>query len=187
MIFKKLIHWSNTEKIYNSIKIASIIFIVIFPIMIHYYIISGYPANFLESQLSFNGEILKDYYNEAYNYYYKNSQIFASILIFGYGMLLFTLSIYFVGKYRNSPRRKKFGILSVIMSIVGISSDITENFFIFLMLGAPLTFPNEWAIIHSFFALIKYISIIFTLSWIGYGLVASTVNQIRNWRRINEN
>ena len=59
MFLKKFNDWP-TPKITRILAIFGIIlFIVIIPLMVIFYELSGYPVSFIESQLSFSGTVIK--------------------------------------------------------------------------------------------------------------------------------
>ncbi len=155
---------SKTAKIF--LLLGFILCIVITPIMQYFSTLSGFPANFISSQLSFSGEIMKSHYSVTNIEIYRISPILDYIFMLGYGLVLFSGSILVARKYNPSTRLNKIGYIISIFGIIAAICDGIENIFILTMLMEPLTFPNILAIIHSIFALIKWIIIFISIPWI---------------------
>lgn len=137
---------------------------------------SGYPANLLSSQLSFNGDLLKSYYSMTNIFLYRISASLDYIFMLGYGIILFSSSVLISRKYSYSAKVQNIGFLVAIFGIIAAICDGIENIFILLMLTDPLTFPNTWAITHSVFALIKWILLFIAITWI---IIAGIVSLIK--------
>ena len=155
---------SKTAKIF--LLLGFILCIAIIPIMQYFSQRSGFPANFISSQLSFNGDIMKSHYSVTNINIYRISPILDYIFMLGYGLVLFSASILVARKYNQSSRINKVGYIIAIFGIIAAICDGIENIFILGMLMDPLTFPNILAILHSVFALIKWIIIFISIPWI---------------------
>ena len=164
-----LYNWPTPKKIKILIIFSIILLVIIYPLLMYFFFISKYPISFLESQLSFSGIKIKSHYavmsDKGIILY-----IIANILDYGfmlsYGLLIFTLALLLARKFKKSSIWMKSGFIMAIFGIIAASCDGIENIFILLMATDPSGFPNSWAIIHSVFALTKYIFMITAISWI---------------------
>jgi hypothetical protein len=161
--------WPTPKKIKILIIFSVILLIIIYPLLMYFFFISNYPVSVLESQLSFSGIEIKSHY-ASMNQEGINLYIIANILDYGfmlsYGLLIFTLALVLARKFKKASIWMKFGFIIAIFGIIAASCDGIENIFIFLMASDPSGFPNSWAVVHSIFALIKYILLIIAISWI---------------------
>lgn len=155
---------SKTAKI--LLVLGFILSFSIIPVMQYFSQRSGFPANFISSQLSFNGDIMKSHYSVTNIDIYRISPLLDYIFMLGYGLILFSASILVARRYDQTSRINKFGYIISIFGIIAACCDGIENIFILTMLIEPLTFPNILAISHSVFALIKWIIIFISIPWI---------------------
>ena len=150
-----------------------IVFILLFIIMniaVNYvFTISGYPVSFMESQLSFSGEVIKSHFSVMTDdqiTLYLYAQFVDFGFIFVYASLIFLLCI-FLG--RRFSEKSLFRITSFSVGFAGVVAgccDAIENGFIVLMINNPGEFPNIYAIIHSYFALTKFFLLGISIIWI---------------------
>ena len=82
-----------------------------------------------------------------------------------YGTLAFSLVLTITRKFDNDSFWGKSGPKIAILGIVAACCDAIENAFILMMLSDPTGFPDIWAIIHSCFALVKYILLVICIAW----------------------
>jgi len=136
-----------------------ILSIAIIPVMQYFTQLSGFPANFIISQLSFNGEIMKSYYSITNIELYRISPSLDYIFMLGYGLVLFSSSLLIARTYEKSSLASRIVRIIAIFGIIAAIFDGIENIFILAMLMDPLAFPNALAVLHSVFALIKWIII----------------------------
>ncbi len=166
MFLQKLTKKPSSKRAKFLIILGFFLCFIAIPIMQYFSGISGYPANLLVSQLSFNGDLLKSYYSMTNIFLYRVSASLDYIFMLGYGIILFFSSVLIARKYSYSSRVQSISFLVAIFGITASVCDGIENVFILLMLTEPLTFPNAWAITHSAFALIKWILLFISIAWI---------------------
>jgi len=176
MFLQKLNDKPSPKKAKFLIILGFFMCFIAIPIMQYFSGVSGYPANILASQLSFNGELLKSYYSLTNIFLYRISTSLDYIFMAGYGIILFSSSVLIARKYTYSSRVQKIGFLVALFGIIAAICDGIENIFILLMLTDPSTFPNVWAITHSVFALIKWILLFIVITWI---ITAGVINLIK--------
>jgi hypothetical protein len=182
MILELLSNWPTPKKTKILMIISIILLVIIYPLLMYFFSISEYPVSFLESQLSFSGTKIKSHYatmsDNGINLY-----IIANILDYGfmlsYGLLIFTLALLLARKFEKSSIWMISGFIMALFGIVAACCDGIENLFILLMANDPIGFPNFWAIIHSIFALIKYILMIIAISWIIIATISRLIKRFR--------
>ncbi|MHA1720356.1 MAG: hypothetical protein ACTSXK_12605 [Promethearchaeota archaeon] len=157
--------------------------IIVFPIMIHFFNISGDIIPIIQSQLSFSGRFLKDQYliiiNSGGLTYYRTAQFLDYGFMISYGGIFFSLvCLVGINAEADSFWEKTRGMFS-IMSIGAILFDALENVFILMTLSNPQNFPDIWAIVHSTFALVKCILLITVLLWILSGFIVNLNKKIK--------
>lgn len=180
MSLQKFSEWPTPKRVRQFLICCIILFVIIYPIMMFLFSIS-YPVNFIESQLSFSGTILK-----AFHLTMSNEDFFlytiANVLDYGfmvsYGGIFFCLGLIIARKFDIDSGWRKFGYILVIIAIIAPCCDAIENVFIFLMLTNPLGFPDIWALIHSYFALVKFILMFLEFGWVSIMLIKYLFNRI---------
>ena len=173
MILSKLEEWAELKIIKRLMIFSIILLAIIFPIMNIFFILSGYPVSFLESQLSFNGQILKAHYLITNIDLYRIAQILDFGYMISYGSLIFTLALIACRKFKTESSWAKMGCIISILGFLAACCDAGENAFILAMLSEPFSFPDILAIIHSFFALIKWILLPICILWILIAFIVS--------------
>jgi hypothetical protein len=179
MFLEKLSGWPSPKKTKLLLFFSIALFIIIYPILNYYYIISHYPVSVVQSQLSFSGSVIKSHLRTMDSEeirLYRITQTIDYLFMISYGTLYFTLSLYVARKYDSTSDWRKSGYYVAIFGILAAICDSIENIFILLMLTDPLGFPNEWAIIHSCFALVKFGLMGIIIIWV---LLASILLLIR--------
>ncbi len=161
----------------------SALLIIIFPIMAHFFKISGDVIPITQSQLSFSGQFLKDQYAIIINSeglaYYRTAQLLDYGFMISYGGILFCL-VCLIGI--NADLDSFWSKTTNIFATIALGTtifDALENMVILITLIDPVNFPNIWAIIHSIFALIKYILIYIVIAWIFLGAISNLINKIK--------
>ena len=169
MALEKLSEWPLQKATKLLIIFGILISIFFLVLMNYYYDLSNYPVIFFESQLSFSGAVIKSHFrtmnSEELNYYLIWTLLDYGYMV-GYGMCYFSLALFIARKFEENTGWRKSGYYAAIFGIAGAFCDATENFFILLMISNPQGFPDIWAIIHSCFALIKFIFIYSMNIWI---------------------
>lgn len=151
--------------------------------MEYFFKISGDEIPFVQSQLSFSGQFLKDQYTIIVNSggltYYRIGQILDFGYMISYGGILFCL-VCLVG-LKADPESFWSKTINIFASfaIGTIIFDALENIFILMTLSDPVNFPDIWAIIHSVFALIKFILMAMVVAWVFLGLISNLINRIK--------
>ena len=173
MSLQKFSEWPTPKRVRQFLICCIILLVIIYPIMMYLFLIS-YPVNFIESQLSFSGTKLKAFHltmsNEDF-FFYRIANVLDYGFMVSYGGIFFCLGLILARKFDLDSGWRKFGYILVIITIIAPCCDAIENVFILLMLTNPLGFPDIWALIHSFFALVKFILIFLGFSWFSIILV----------------
>ena len=142
-------------------------FFIIANISVNYaFVASGYPVSFTESQLSFSGEEIKSHYavmTDEQITLYLYAQIVDYVFIISYILLIFYLGIYLGRKLSQHKTLKNISYLIAIGGVIAGCCDMVENAFILLMIKEHATFPNIYATLHSYLALVKFTLMIVAL------------------------
>ena len=176
MYFNKLSVWPSSKILKRLIILATILLLIIYPTMSYFFMISGFPVGFIQSQLSFSGEILKLYYSATDINLYLIGQLLDYGFMLGYGMIFFSVSLLIARIFEQESKARRMGLILALLGIAAALFDALENIFILITLADPFGFPNIIAIIHSFFALFKYICFILVL---GYIIIAAIIQLIK--------
>ena len=166
MIVRRLLEKPSRKILKINIIIGFVLCFDVIPLMQYYTQISGFPAPIFSSQLSFSGDLMKSYYAATDINNYRIAASLDYIFMVGYGLILFSTAVLIGRKFGASSI---IGVLSFFVAISGVVSaccDGVENIFILAMLTNPTNFPDQWAIAHSVFALIKWILLFIALLWI---------------------
>jgi hypothetical protein len=147
--------------------------------MSYFFIISNYPVGFIESQLSFSGEIIKSHLAVTDIANYRIGQLLDYGFMIRYGIIGFCLTLIIGRKYSKDSLWAKSSPFTALFIIFAAVCDGIENIFILLMLLDPINFPNIIAFIHSCFALIKYILIVVSIGWVIISGLNLMVRKIR--------
>jgi len=165
MCFGKLSDKPSPKNIKLMLIFSIILTIAVYIPMGYFFLLSKYPVGFMESQLSFSGAVLKEHYRGTNITYYRIGQILDYIYMVAYGMFAFSLALTLSRKFDEDSFWSNSGHLIAILGIVAACCDATENAFILMMLSDPTGFPDIWAIIHSCFALVKFILLFICIAW----------------------
>ncbi|MFX1395271.1 MAG: hypothetical protein ACFFAH_17150, partial [Promethearchaeota archaeon] len=136
-----------------------------FLIISYFFLLSGFPVSFTESQLSFSGSKMKEYYKVTNINYYRIVETLDYIYMIGYGSFTFSLALIISRKFELGSFWNNTGRIIAIIGVIAACCDAIENVFILLMLTDPTGFPDIWAIIHSCFALIKWLLLFICIGW----------------------
>jgi hypothetical protein len=172
----------------NQMILIFISSFIIMNLIVNYaFTISGYPVSFMESQLSFSGELIKSHFsimtdNQIELYFY--AQIVDYVFIFVYSCLIFVIGIYLARSFQKNSLLQKSGYVVALSGIVAGICDASENVFIILMINNHTSFPNIYAIIHSCFALLKFILLGCIILWI---ILLFAIIIIRKFKLISNN
>lgn len=164
-MLEKLADWPSIKKTKYLLILSILLMVITSVLMRYFFFLSKYPVGFMESQLSFSGAILKEHYKSTNITYYRIAQILDYGYMVGYGTLAFSLALIIARKYDESSNWRKSGYVVAVMGVLGAICDGIENVFILAMLTDPSGFPDIWAIIHSCFALVKYILLFSCIGW----------------------
>ncbi len=165
MFLEKLSDWPSPKKTKFLLIFSIVLFIVIFPIMGYFFLISNYPVDFITSQLSCSGDILKSHYQTTNIELYRIGQILDYGYMVSYGTLIFSLALIIARKFNEPSIWRKSGYIIAILGIIAACCDGIENAFILAMLTDPSGFPDIWALTHSCFALVKWTILFLSISW----------------------
>lgn len=169
-MIRRIIDQKLTSKTIKKLLISSSIFFFILMIAVHYaFSLSNYPVSFMESQLSFSGEVIKSHYatmNSHEIQIYKYAQLIDYGYLISYGLFIFSLSLYLGKRFKKTSPIQKSSHMIATAGITAAICDAIENAFILLMVSQPHTFNDIYAIIHSFFASIKFALLALSIIWI---------------------
>jgi hypothetical protein len=166
MILEKLYSWPSKKTLKLVLVLSLIGFIIVIPLMMFFFLISGFPVDFTTSQLSFSGEKLKEWYSVTTDLgFYRVAQLCDYGFMTSYGLLAFSLALIIGRKYEEPSKWAKSASLIAIIGVLSAVLDAVENALILVTLTDPLGFSNGIAILHSFFALFKYICLISAIGW----------------------
>ncbi|MFW9827722.1 MAG: hypothetical protein ACFFEY_09025 [Candidatus Thorarchaeota archaeon] len=164
------------------ILIGVILCVAVIPVMQYFTALSGFPAQIFSSQLSFNGDLMKSYYAITDIGLYRITVLLDYIFMVGYGAILFSLSILVARRFRKTSILRQISFIIAICGAIAACCDGIENVFILAMLSDPTGFPNYWALLHSVFALIKWILLFTGIAWV---LIIGIFSLIRKMDRKN--
>ncbi|TFF99610.1 MAG: hypothetical protein EU541_04490 [Promethearchaeota archaeon] len=166
MILEKLSTKPSNKTLKRLLLLSIIIFVIVYPIMGISFMLSGFPVDFTTSQLSFSGAKLKVWYAQTADLnLYTLAQCFDYGFMVSYGLLAFSLALLIGRKYEEGSKWRMSGIIIAIIGILAAILDASENACILITLTNPGSFPDIIAIIHSVFALIKYLCLIIAITW----------------------
>ena len=102
---------------------------------------------------------------------YRIGESIDYVFMVAYGTLTLCLILIIARKFEEDSKWRAFGYKLVPGSIIMALCDATENAFILMMLSDPSGFPDIWAILHSTFALIKWILLFSAVTYAILGLI----------------
>ena len=169
----------------NTIRIIFLgiaVIIISLPIMNYFFEISNYPVSFIESQLSFSGEIIKSHYatmtNEEINLYLVGNVV-DYLFMLGNGLVKIGIAVMVARSFEEDTTLRTAGLIMIFIGIIGTVFDAIENIFIVLMIFDPINFPDILAITHSVFALFKYMCTIIFCGWILLAVFILLINRMQ--------
>ncbi|MFX0187362.1 MAG: hypothetical protein ACFE8A_06470 [Candidatus Hodarchaeota archaeon] len=165
MVLEKLNDWPSPKITKYLVILGIILSILIFLIMAYFFLLSGFPVSFTESQLSFSGSKMKEYYSITDVKYYRIVETLDYAYMVGYGTFAFSLALIISRKFEVGSFWNNSGHIIALLGVIAACCDATENIFILLMLTDPTGFPDIWALIHSSFALVKMILLFICIGW----------------------
>lgn len=146
--------------------LSIVMLIIIYPIMGYFFLMSGNPGNVMESQLSFSAAYMRDYYDNIENIeLYRIGETIDYGFMVSYGLLIISLALIIARKFDEGNFWRNSGYSLVPLGILAALLDAVENAFILAMLTDPSGFPDILAIMHSTFALIKWIILFLSIIW----------------------
>ena len=181
MKFERFSKSPSSRNLKILIIIGFILCVIVIPVMQYYTELSGFPAEIFSSQLSFNGDLMKAYYALTDVELYRVAPSLDYIFMVGYGTILFSLSVLIARKYGLASRIGSIGFFIAISGVIAAGCDGIENIFILSMLADSTGFPNSFAIIHSVFALIKWILLFVSITWV---IIAGILSLIRSKKKL---
>ncbi len=170
MLSEILTNWPKPKSLKQLLIFSLILLLVIYPIMT-YFFATSYPVSFIESQLSFSGQLIKQYNASANIELYRIANILDYFFMISYGSIFFSLGLVIARKFNVGTIWRKISLILIPLALIAPICDAIENIFILLMLTDPLGFPDIWAITHSFFALIKFIIMCIGFGWLGIAII----------------
>ncbi|MHA2371147.1 MAG: hypothetical protein ACXADX_20210, partial [Candidatus Hodarchaeales archaeon] len=127
------------------------------------------PEPFYESQLSFNGDTIKEKYAEMTDNeldFYRFVQFFDYFFIISEIIFYFALCLTLARKFEEETKWGQSGYTAAMIGVIFPICDALETAFIHLMLTDPTGFPNEWAVLHSVFATLKFLGMGIVIAWL---------------------
>ena len=175
----KLGEWPSDNVVKKLAIIAAILIPVMYLIMGPFFFLSGFPSTAITySQLCFSGPILKSLYafvvatpNGVFFYTIAQTADYGFMVI--YGLCIFNLALHIGRQFDSQSTWRKSSYIIALFGIVAPSCDAVENAFILLTMTNPLGFPDIWAVIHSIFALFKWIFLLSAIIWAIIAAIAS--------------
>jgi hypothetical protein len=163
----------SNEKLNKILDLGLLLTLIIYPFMTYLFNLAGDSIAqeisniIIQGQLSFNGLVMKDYYSRITDLgFYRIGQIMDYGFMLAYGLLLFSLCLRSARKFPVNTMGEKIGKIIGLLAIISPILDAIENVFILLMLSNPFDFPDWLAIVHSSFAVPKWIFLGIELVWI---------------------
>jgi hypothetical protein len=174
----------SREQLVKILKFGIVLMLIVYPPMIYFFTQSGYDSSrIMADQLSFNDYVLFEIYTQLILSgnldYYRWGQILDYGYMISYGAVFFSLCV-LTGRIFDKekfPKAEQMGNLFGFLAIIAAVCDMIENAFILLTLANPLTFPPIYAIIHSVFALIKWILLILIILYIIIGRINHAIKK----------
>ena len=161
-------------KVLTIISFVSLIFMSFIVIQILEF--SNYAGTMDDTQLGFNGEIIKNYFalmsNNELNLFLL-ANLIDYLFMISYALFFFSSAKFLAWNYKNS--KKKLASFFAWMGIFAAVSDALENVFIISMVLNPVSFPLWLAIGHSSFAVIKFILMFLVFLWILFSCLINIV------------
>ncbi|MFX1556165.1 MAG: hypothetical protein ACFFC9_02835 [Promethearchaeota archaeon] len=170
MVLEYLAEKPSPRNIKYVLIFSIVLLLIVYPFLTWLFLIS-YPVSFIESQLSFSGAAIKAFNSVANIELYRLANILDYGFMVSYGGIFFSLGLIIARKLEKSSIWRSIGFIMVFLALIAPLCDAIENIFILLMLSDPLNFPDVWAIIHSCFALIKYIIMFIGFGWIFIAII----------------
>ena len=159
MNLKKFDDWPSPERTKKIIYLGFVILWINFTIMIFLTLLSRYPATFVDSQLSFSGQVIKSHFKEMSAEQlriYVIYQLLDCFYDFLHITFFFSFTLFLARKFDEDSRWRDAGYKIAIIGLFGAISDLIENSLIIMMTTDPQGFPDIWAVAHSWFAVIKF-------------------------------
>jgi len=148
--------------------------------------LSGYPGTLNDTQLGFSAEIIKGHFammkSEAIIFFILGNLVDYAFMI-AYGCFFYSSARYLAWGYQPGSLHLKLGKMIARIGILCAICDAIENIFLLSMTINPIGFPNWLALAHSTFALLKFILMYLTISWLILSFVLNKIPLIS--KRIN--
>ncbi|MHA1293755.1 MAG: hypothetical protein ACTSQJ_13940 [Promethearchaeota archaeon] len=178
MILDKFDDILPPERVKKLLIFSIILLFIVYSLMGYFFFLANNPGNVIESQLSFSGTYMKNYYKNIGNIdYYRIVEAIDYGFMIAYSSLIVSLTLIIARKFEKESRIRTSGYIMALLGIIAACLDAAENCFIMLMLTDPSGFPNAWAIMHSTFALIKWIILLIVIMWALITLVIRIVKK----------
>ena len=160
---EKFDDWPSA-KLTKILLIIGVILMILGQVLMNIFLAqSGDTTNMFASQLSFSGSFLKGQYSPMVITgglsAYRTAMIIDYPFMVGYGLLIFAILLVVGRLFGSSEQLGKIAYIFAVLGLVAAGLDAIENMFILMTLGNPLFFPDSWAVMHSIFALPKWILI----------------------------
>ncbi|MFX0065673.1 MAG: hypothetical protein ACFFC7_26160 [Candidatus Hermodarchaeota archaeon] len=149
--------------------LGSLLLISGFPIVIGLLELSNFPGTLNETQLGFNGEYIRSMFSLMSNeemMIFIIANLFDYVAMIAYGTFIFSSALILTRKLQEGSIWNQLGYLIAITGIIAACCDGIENIFLLMMASNPVNFPNYLAILHSCFALFKFILLYISMGWI---------------------
>ncbi|MFW9944338.1 MAG: hypothetical protein ACFFB7_05015 [Candidatus Sifarchaeia archaeon] len=173
-----------SNRVLKYIIIFSFVLILfVAPIMLGLLELSNYAGTIDDTQLGFNGDIIKSYFalmsgDEITLFIIANMLDY--LFLISLGLLLFSSILLIARGFGEMSNWRKVGLAASSLGVWYSILDGTENVFLFAMASNPLNFPNWLAIAHSSFAFVKFCVMYVTLGWLIVGGIILIAVKIRD-------
>ena len=178
----KLGEWPSDKIVRILLVLSLVIFFIVYPLMSLCFTLSGVPSGEVAaSELYFSGALLKQLYALISNLdFYRLGQIFDYGFMVSYGLLIFSLALIIGRAFEDDSIFRKSGYVIAITGIIAPCCDVGENALILITLVDPVNFPDILAVIHSWFALFKWLLILIAILWAIVAGIVLLIKKLKN-------
>jgi len=171
------------NQVLKYIMMLSLLLIVFLaPIMLGMLELSHYAGTIDDTQLGFNGAIIKSYFalmSADEISLFAMANMLDYLFLISFGPLLFSSNLTIARKFEDMTVWRKIGFVMASLGLTYSIFDGIENVFLHAMVSNPLNFPDWLAIAHSSFAVIKFGVMYMTLGWLFLGIFILVIIRIR--------
>lgn len=149
------------------------------------YAASKFPVPYAVGQTTFDGNLLKSYYQVMLDAGTLGTYWQTQFIDFGFILSMFVVGLFIPTLVRRAarPATWAFSILTWSATLIsaGAIFDAIENLISFTMLAQPQSFPNWIALPYSAFATIKFACIGLGMLTLVVGIIAVIIQKLMQW------